>query len=199
MKPQVDAILLAAGESKRMGPANKLFLEVRDKPMIEHTIDALSQANIRALIIVTSPVNLQSFSPNVLQTHRVVLNPDYQKGMTTSIQKGVEAASPGAAGYMICMSDQPFMQAAEYDLLIQQFLKAFPQNPASIVVPFYQNRKGNPVIFSAQYRTAILEHQEMEGCKAIVQKNKPHLIRVDMPSDAIVRDIDTPEDYGKLA
>ncbi|MDV7390572.1 NTP transferase domain-containing protein, partial [Arthrospira platensis SPKY1] len=110
------------------------------------------------------------------------LNPDYQQGMTTSIQKGVEAASPDAAGYMICMSDQPFLQSSEYDLLIQAFTDAFSSDPACIVLPFYNGQKGNPVIFSRHYREAILAHQEMEGCKEIVQAGKAHVVRQEMPT-----------------
>ena len=198
MDLKVDAILLAAGESKRMGPANKLFLEVKGKPMIEHTLTALNHAALREVIVVTSLVNIQLLSEEIIRNYRIILNPDYQQGMTTSIQKGVDASGSGANGYMICMSDQPFMRTEEYNLLLQHFAEAYQKDPACIVVPFFQKQKGNPVIFSAQYRAAILAHAEMEGCKAIVQENRNHVVKIDMPSDSILHDIDTPEDYGKL-
>jgi molybdenum cofactor cytidylyltransferase len=199
MNAKITAILLAAGESKRMGEANKLILEVQGKPMIRRTLDQLQQSSVAEIIVVTSEENYARLDEEVRENFHIVFNPDYKRGMTTSIQRGVAAASPDADGYMICMSDQPFMQAEEYDLLIGRFSEALQSDPACIVLPFFRGQKGNPVIFSHQYKEAILAHQEMEGCKAIVQSNKQHVVKQEMPSDTILRDIDTPEDYKGIS
>jgi len=198
MKAKITAILLAAGESKRMGEANKLLLEVQGKPMIRQTLDQLLQTSAAEIIVVTSEENYARLDQEVREKFHIIFNPDYKLGMTTSIQRGVAAATPDTDGYMICMSDQPFIRAEEYELLIKRFSEVLPSDPACIIVPFFQGAKGNPVIFSRHYKEAILAHPEMEGCKGIVQGNKEHLVKVDMPSDAILRDIDTPEDYSGI-
>jgi molybdenum cofactor cytidylyltransferase len=193
----VTAILLAAGTSTRMGKANKLFLPFHGKPLILHTLEALRSSLVREVIIVTNEFNEKLLPEAIRQSYKVVLNPDYQQGMTTSIQHGVRAASKETKGYMICLSDQPLLSASDYNLLLEGFSKACQTDPACIVLPFFQNQKGNPVIFSRYYREAILAHKQMEGCKAIVQQNKEHIFQQAMPTQATLIDIDTPEDYQR--
>lgn len=199
MNTQVAAILLAAGESRRMGKENKLFLEVKGEPMILRAIRSLLTAGVDELVIVLNPENdllLDSFS---LRGVVRVINPDHRKGMTTSIQKGVAACGADVAGYMICMSDQPFLEAGEYDHLLDEFRTIIEKDPAAIAVPYFQEKKGNPVIFSSAYRESILTHEEMEGCRGIIMDNASHVHRVEMPSGAIHRDIDTPDDYRSIS
>ena len=118
--------------------------------------------------------------------------------MTNSIQAGVGVASDKSSGYMICLADQPLMKAADYNEIIERFEVLVKHDPKSIVVPFYNGKKGNPVIFSAIHRDDILNHKEMEGCKEIVQLNKEHVYQVEMSHDHILQDVDTPEDYDRL-
>ena len=195
---KVSAILLAAGESRRMGAANKLFLEVGGKSMIQTTLDALSESPAAEIIVVSNPENDARFDDCIRAKFHIVINPDFQRGMTTSIQKGIKQAAGDADGYMICMSDQPFLSSAEYASLIEGFSAAIPADPSCILVPVYLEEKGNPVIFSSKYREEILAHPKMEGCKEILQKNREHVVRQAMPTNAILRDIDTPEDYSQV-
>ncbi len=194
---KVSAILLAAGESRRMGASNKLFLEVAGKPMIQHALDELSAAPLAEIVVVVNPVNDARLGDNVRSNFRIVINPDFQRGMTTSIQTGIANTRENADGYMICMSDQPFLSAAEYAMLIEGFSKAIQEDPLCILVPFYGEKKGNPVVFSSAYRDEILAHPDMDGCKEIIQKNRDHVVRQDMPTNSVLRDIDTPEDYTR--
>lgn len=195
---KVSAILLAAGESRRMGAANKLFLEVGGKSMIKTTLDALSESPVAEIIVVSNPENDARFDDCIRAKFRIVINPDFQRGMTTSIQKGIKQAAGDADGYMICMSDQPFLSSAEYASLIEGFSAAIPADPFCILVPVYLEEKGNPVVFSSHYREEILTHPNMDGCKEILQKNREHIVRQAMPTNAVLRDIDTPEDYSQV-
>ncbi len=99
---------------------------------------------------------------------------------------------------MICLGDMPRITTEEYNHLITKFSDRLNTNPKAILLPFYKGQKGNPVIFSSVYRYDILKHREMEGCKVIVQSNSSHLIRVDMDSDNVLLDVDTPESYQTL-
>ncbi|MBK7477741.1 MAG: nucleotidyltransferase family protein [Haliscomenobacter sp.] len=195
---KVSAILLAAGESRRMGAANKLFLEVGGKSMIQTTLDALCESPVAEIIVVSNPENFARLDDRIRSSFRIVINPDFQLGMTTSIQKGIKQAAGDADGYMICMSDQPFLPAAEYTLLIEGFSAALREDPFCILVPFYREKKGNPVVFSNHYREDLLAHPDMDGCKGIIEKNRAHVVRQNMPTNAVLRDIDTPEDYSQV-
>ena len=99
----ITAIVLAAGLSKRMGKANKMLLPYKGKPVIAVTVDNIVAAGVSDIVVVTGFE--QEKIQEVLNTRpvRIMSNPDYEKGMTTSIQKGIAHAKGN--GYMICLGD----------------------------------------------------------------------------------------------
>jgi len=192
----VTAIVLAAGSSQRMGNVNKLLLQYKSKTIIETTLENIIAAKVNKVIVVTG------YEAEKIKTAiqhlpvDIIHNDDFLKGMTTTIQRGIEHAKEG--GYMICLADMFMISAGEYVLLKKIFEKNFRSNAKYIYLPRYKNEKGNPVIFSPYYKDAILEHKEMEGCKAIVQSNKENIFWIDMPTDHVLQDMDYYEDYKKL-
>lgn len=192
----LTAIVLAAGLSKRMGTANKLLLPYKGKTIIERTILNLLDAGIDEVIVVTGyEADKITMAVQYLPV-RIIYNTAYDKGMTTSIQRGVGVAKGN--GYMICLGDMFAITSPDYILLKNNFEKIYQQDTRCICIPRYTNEKGNPVIFSAFYKGAILIHQDMEGCKGIVQANMQHVHWVEMDSPHILEDLDYPEDYKKL-
>lgn len=194
----VSAILLAAGESKRMGEQDKLFLKYKGNWIINHVMQSLWASKKSELIIVMNNNDNDLLNGQKSEDIQVVINPNFRKGMTTSIQAGVNAASDKSTGYMICLADQPLMQASDYNEIIERFEVLVQHDVKCIVVPLYNGQKGNPVIFSSAYRDEILGHAEMEGCKEIVKANMEHVYNVEMINDNILKDVDTPGDYDKL-
>lgn len=190
---KVSAIVLAAGLSRRMGKDNKMSLLFQGKPIVHHVIDQLKDSDAYELIIVTSEVSIGLFPER-----KVVLNERYESGMTSSIQVGLRAASPETEGYMICLGDQPLIKTDHYNQIIRAFEENLKSNPNAIVIPSFEGQNGNPVIFSTSYFKAILTHPESEGCKKIVQQNRSHLYRVELASNSILKDIDTPSDYEQI-
>jgi molybdenum cofactor cytidylyltransferase len=130
---------------------------------------------------------------------KILMNEKYEKGMTTSIQKGVERASNDSLGYMICLSDMPFITPSEYQFLANAFFSILENDKQAIVQPVFEGQRGNPTIFSSFYKKDILDLTYTEGCKPIVQNYKKHLYLVEMPTDSIVKDIDVREEYILLA
>lgn len=194
----VSAILLAAGESKRMGEQNKLFLKYKGDWIINHVMRALWASKKSELVLVMQNNENDLLNGDLSEEIRIAVNPDFKKGMTTSIQAGVKSASVNSDGYMICLADQPLMQAADYDEIIERFELIYSHDQRCIIVPIFEGHKGNPVIFSKAYRDDILGHQEMEGCKSIVMANQKHVYIIAMSNNHILRDVDTPEDYKLL-
>ncbi|RMH59711.1 MAG: nucleotidyltransferase family protein [Bacteroidetes bacterium] len=197
-RPTVSVILLAAGESRRMGDANKLLLPFQGRPLIEHVVRALTNADVDETVVVLGH-EAERIRP-VLAAYpvRTVLNPDYTAGMTTSIRAGVRAAAADGDGFMICLSDLPLIEAAEFTYLANAFRKALATDPQCIVRPVYEGRPGNPVLFSAAYRPAIEAHEAVTGCRGLIKRHRTHVIEVPMATDHVVRDIDTPEAYATL-
>lgn len=194
----VSAILLAAGESKRMGEQDKLFLKYKGDWIINHVMRNLWASNKSELIVVMQNNDSNLLNGQSTDEIKVAINPDFKKGMTTSIQAGVAAATEKSDGYMICLADQPLMQAEDYNMIIERFGLLYAHDPECIVVPIFEGQKGNPVIFSKAYRDVILSHEEMEGCRKIVKENREHVYKVVVSNNHILRDVDTPEDYEGL-
>lgn len=194
----LNVILLAAGQGLRMGGPNKLLLPFRGRTVLETTLSELCAADIGRVLVVTGH-RRESVAP-VLEAFpvREIFNPDFESGMTGSIQAGVRAAEEGT-GFMICLADMPMITAAAYQLLAGSFLSFTSQDERSILLPRFGETKGNPVIFAATYRDEILRHSEPEGCRGIVQANATHVYWADMPDNSVLRDLDTPDDYAGMA
>jgi molybdenum cofactor cytidylyltransferase len=191
-----SAILLAAGSSRRMGNANKLLLPYRDKTILAITAGQILASGIDELIVVTGhePAAIREALRDLPVT--ITHNPLYEEGMTTSIQAGIRIAR--GEGYMICLSDMVLITSEEYASLRHAFKEHYPSDDQCIIQPEYEGEKGNPVIFSSAYRSAILQHPEKEGCKQILRSNATHIVPVSMLTDHILRDIDTPDEYQSL-
>ena len=128
----------------------------------------------------------------------IVENDRYPEGMTTSIHAGVRAVSPEAAGFMICLSDLPLIEPEELNRLIAAFEQAARDDERPIVVPTFESRRGNPVLFSAFYKPELLDHTGLMGCKEMVKQNPHHVLEVAMATDHVLRDVDTMEAYQRL-
>lgn len=191
----LTAIVLAAGSSRRMG-RNKLLLPYRGKPLLTYVVGNILSAKIGPVIVVTGyEAGLIEESLKGVPV-KVVHNPRYETGMTGSIQTGVSAA--GGEGYMICLSDMALIAPEEYALLKKTFDKQYRHDKACIIQPTYDGQIGNPVIFSAFWRQAILEHTDPEGCKDIVRSHPGNIYRLEMNSSSVLQDLDWPEDYDQL-
>ena len=213
----VTAILLAAGLSRRMGEENKLLLPFGEKTVLETTLDNILSSNIEVVLIVIGheAQQVKKVLDDYLRRNTgfrrkffIVENPDFEKGMTTSIQAGVRASKHLTAethnsqlithNFMICLSDMPLISADEYSFLKNQFEDILKQDEKAIIQPIFKEKRGNPTIFSNFYENDILNLVNTEGCKPIVQSHKNHVHLVEMPTHSIIKDIDNKEDYNLM-
>jgi len=192
----LSAILLAAGSSRRMGSVNKLLLPWQDKTILHATTSHLLAAGIDDIIVVTGHEADATRAAIGSLPVRIVHNPHYATGMTSSIQAGVHVAI--GDGYMICLADMVMITPNEYTLLKISFKEFYSLDDRCILLPEFRGKKGNPVIFSSTYYAPLMEHPDAEGCKSLVLSHPNHHWRVTMPTDHILRDLDTPEDYRQL-
>jgi molybdenum cofactor cytidylyltransferase len=189
---EVSAILLGAGESKRMG-VNKLFLPWRKKTVIGHCLDALLRSKVKEVVVVLSDRTREVGSPLKGRKVKVVMNPHYRRGMSTSIRRGLQAIDPGSQGILIALGDQPLLQTRTINALI----RAFAQRKGSIVIPSYRGRRGHPVLFDRCYERGLLSLRGDVGGKSIIERYPGSVVEVRTKSEAVVKDIDTWKDYQK--
>lgn len=194
----ISAIILAAGESKRMGEQNKLLLPFRGQTLIEGIVNTVLRSNVGEVIVVLGHEAVRV--REVCRAHPVkfVDNANYKEGMTTSIHMGVQAADASADGFMICLSDLPLIEPDELNYLLYAFYDSVRAKNKYIAIPVFEGQRGNPVIFSGIYKNDILAHKGPMGCKGIIKQNPAQVLEVEMATDHVLRDIDTIEDYQKL-
>ena len=103
---KVSAIVVAAGTSSRMGDTNKLFLNYQGKTIIQSVIENIIASNPNEVVVVGSELSMERLASFNYGSIRLVENKDYQRGMTSSIQRGVESSKADADGFMICLGEK---------------------------------------------------------------------------------------------
>lgn len=195
----ISAIVLAAGQSTRMGAENKLLLPFRGSTLIEGVVDVVTASRAGETIVVLGH-EADRLRPLLAEKPvTLVDNPDYREGMSSSVRAGLGSLSPGATGAMICLTDQPLLEPEDLDRLMAALESQSGGEPKSIVVPVFQGQRGNPVLFSLRHRDEVMAARgPVGGCKGIVKSHPEAVLRVEMGNDHILRDIDTPGDYAAL-
>lgn len=193
---KLSAIILAAGMSTRMGAENKLLLKHKDSTLVNETILQLSNTKgIDEIIIVLG------HEADLVRQHiqhkdiKSVVNQNYKTGQTSSIQTGVGVADGITDGYMICLGDMPFIQAEDYEALIQFWHQS---GNGRIIRPWVNDKPGHPVIFDATYKDDILSETYADGCRSVILKHKEKYVKFKSAKQNYLVDIDTPEDQQKL-
>lgn len=191
----VSALILAAGKSSRMAHQHKLLLPVGNKPLIAHTVEHVLQARVAEAIVVLGH-NADRIRATLLQQPvRFALNENYTLGLSTSIKTGLAACQETSDAVLMCLADQPFVTSVEIDLLISR-LEQTPR--ASIAVPTFKGKQGNPVLFKMCHRQAMHQLTGDVGCKSIIERNRFETLEVAVLNDNVLRDVDTLTEYNAL-
>ena len=194
---KITAIFVAAGSSTRMGAKNKLLLNYGNATLVEHTFKQLNNSLIDEIVIVTGFEATKITATLQRGNLKFAHNFNHLTGLTSSIKTGIKAIGDECDGYMITLSDMPYLTTSNYNAVINTFRANYKKKPL-IVVPKVKPQIGNPVIFSKEWRAEILAHQNLEGCKAIIQKNNKFVKRLILRNQNAFNDIDYPKDYQKL-
>ncbi len=192
----ITAIILAAGRSQRMGERNKLLLPFRGKTVLESVLDTVVSLPFREILAVTGYDG--AAVQNILRNYPLkrVHNPDYSRGMSASLKKGLSAADPGAAGFLICLADMPLLTAA---LLIELSNRFTAATGPAIVAPVCRGRRGNPVIFSRHFFSEMMALEGDKGARSVIDAHPDTLIEVAVEDEEIFGDIDTEDDYQQFS
>lgn len=186
----ISAILLAAGESKRMGQPKQL-LPFGDKTLVEHALDNLLASRVDEVVLVTGNQADAVAKKVGKRPVKVVLNPDFRLGMSTSLKKGLISIDEDSKAVMVVLADQPFIDAA----LINRLLDEFASRGKGIVVPVFKGKRGHPIIFAIKYRDELLQLQGDAGAKALMERHPDDVREVVVASEHIHVDIDDMESY----
>lgn len=196
----ISGIILAAGESKRMGELKQL-LPFGNSTIIETVIDNLAKSKLDELLVVLGHEASRITEQIKHKPIRIVYNADYKQGMLSSVKCGLRAAVESAIhsvtpnrqdALLVALVDQPFLTTNLIDQVIIEFLR----RDKGIVLPSYNYRRGHPVIIDLKYKDEILNLEgEEAGLRDIIRVHPEDIFYVEVDTDAVVRDIDYREDY----
>jgi len=187
----ISAILLAAGQSKRMIDENKLTKEFKNIPLIKHSVNNILSSNIDELIIVLG--YQKKIIQNIIDENskiKFVTNENFVNGMSTSIKTGLIHLSDCSEAFFICLGDMPFINRKIYNHLINS------RNNNNIVVPTYKNKQANPVLFPKFMKPNIMSISGDFGAKKILEKNKNKILNISIDDIGITKDFNTKDDFN---
>lgn len=191
----VSAVLLAAGESRRMGATNKLSLSVDGEPLLRRTALEMLASRLGEIVVVLG--HQPEVARDLLQGLPLTLvdNPHYREGQMTSVHCGLANLSRPAAGVMICLADQPRLERDDIDFLVDAYHHRCDR---PVLVPTFAGQRGNPIILSYAQRGAILAGKRNLGCRRLIETHPELVWPCPVDSDHFTVDVDTPEDYTSL-
>ena len=195
----ISAVILAAGESRRMGKQNKLLLPIGGEALLVKLVASVCASDVgQVLVVIGHEAEKIRRELNELPLD-FVYNPNFREGMTTSIKYGVKVVSHECDGLLICLGDMPFINTSEINKLIHAYVKNRIKGEGLIVVPVFKRQRGNPVLFSIEFRNDILEHKKESGCKEVIMKNSDSVMEIEMDDEKMLLDVDTMEDYQSVS
>ena len=195
---RVSCLLLAAGLSSRMTIGNKLLLKIKKITIIEITIENLILSNIDDLYVILG--HQSNLFIKILKKFNVplILNKSYKKGMSSSIKEGMLTIDAKSNGVMICLADMPRINTNTYNALIKTFKTFYTKKNPVIVIPEYNKKNGNPVIFSNHFFSYLKNITGDKGAKTLITKNKKYIKKVNILNNSILKDVDNKKMYEEL-
>jgi molybdenum cofactor cytidylyltransferase len=186
----VAAIVLAAGRSTRMGGPNKLLADIGGRPLARIVVEQVLASRARPVVVVTGhqrdKLEAALAGLDVIFAH----NPDFARGLSTSLRVGIAAVPGNADGAVVCLGDMPQVRAE----LIDSLLGAFdPETGAFIVVPSTGGKRGNPVLWSRRFFADLATIEGDVGARYLIGAYPEAVTEVPVTDQSALVDVDTPE------
>jgi molybdenum cofactor cytidylyltransferase len=192
---RIAAVLLAAGRSTRMGGPNKLLAEIGGRALVRIVAEEVLASRARPVVVVTGhqgdKVERALAGLPVTFAH----NPDFARGLSTSLRVGIAAMPDGLDGAVVCLGDMPRVDA----ILIDRLITAFdPEKGALIAVPVTEGKRGNPVLWARRFFSDLLAIEGDIGARHLIAGFRDAVVEVAIDGRAHLMDIDTPEALSAL-
>jgi molybdenum cofactor cytidylyltransferase len=190
----ISAVVLAAGESRRMGRP-KLLLPYGASTILETVLASVQGASIERTIVVLG-FGRERIEPRIRRFPvEIVVNPDPGRGMLSSVQAGLAAlpSAPGSA--FIVPGDHPDLTPAVFAAL----LAARQASGKGLIVPVFQGRGGHPLLLDLAYREEIFGLDPAVGLRRILELHPEAVLRIPIDEAGVLVDIDTPDDFRRAS
>lgn len=186
----ISVIILAAGKSERTGKLKQL-MPWGQSTILEQTIGNFISSRVNEVIVVIGYRAEEVGRLIATKPIKLVVNRDYEQGMSTSIIAGLKAVDSRVQAVMPALGDQPLIDSQT----INQLIDGFKNHDKGIVIPTYQGRRGHPVIFDLKYKERLLQLKGDIGGRQIIGDHPQDLLEVAVNCEGVCIDIDTIDSY----
>jgi molybdenum cofactor cytidylyltransferase len=187
---RIAAVVLAAGRSTRMGGPNKLLAEIARRPLVRIVAEEALASRADPVIVVAGHQRAEVEKALAGLRVRIVHNPDFAEGLGTSLRAGIAAVPADSDAAIVCLGDMPRVDAA----LLNRLIAAFdPDRGALVVVPTFEGKRGNPVLWSRRFFPDLMAIEGDVGARHLIGRYSEAVAEVPVEGKAALIDVDTPE------
>ena len=188
----ISAILLAAGQSKRLRYENKLIKNYKGKHLINHILKSLIKSKVNKIIVVLGHES-RKIKKIVLKNKKIifVVNSSYKKGISSSIKSGLKKISKKNIGFLIVHADMPLISKR----ILNTLCSAIKTKNKEIFVPVYKKKIGNPLAFKYSMIQSFRKIKGDRGAKKLIRINISRVQKVNVNSKSILIDFDQLKDF----
>jgi molybdenum cofactor cytidylyltransferase len=188
----IGAVVLAAGQSTRMGQPKMLLPWADGKTIIEHIVEQLVMARIDEIVVVTGHYSAEIRERVQPFGVKIAFNKAYKTGeMLSSLQTGLRAMSDHISAALMVLGDQPQMQPR----VLYRLLKAYAEGAGQILIPSYQMQRGHPILLGRRYWHEMCQLEGDASPRQVMDAHKDEICHIVVDTDTILHDVDTPSDY----
>jgi molybdenum cofactor cytidylyltransferase len=192
MKSKIFAVILAAGESSRMGMP-KALLQIHGKTFLEYLLESIKKAGLENISVIVGHDAEMVMTKFLNLNVDFIINKDYKKGQLSSIQAAIKSVPKNTDAVLICPIDRPLFSSG----LINKLFSDFVRTGSPVVVPVYDAKRGHPMIFSSSVFMELMRAPIDVGARAVVWAHHSEVVEVPTNEEGILINIDTPELYEK--
>jgi molybdenum cofactor cytidylyltransferase len=187
---EIWAIILAAGESKRM-KVPKMLLPFDGKTMIEKAIGNVNASQVDRILVVLGSYRDEILAAISSLNVNHCFNEHFKHGMLSSVKCGFRNIPENYDAVLVFPGDQPLIEP----FVINKVIDAFRQSRNGIVIPVYRKKRGHPILISVKYSEAIQSLSEKEGLRSLALIYPHDVLEVETKSPNILKDFNTKEEY----
>lgn len=187
-KRRVAALVLAAGQSRRMGGRNKLLQEIQGVPLVRRMVNAAAGSACGGVVVVTGheAARVESALP---RTGVVTVRcRDYATGLSASLRAGIAALPEDIDAVVVCLGDMPKIGSAEIDRLIAAY---DPLQDRAVCVPTFRGKRGNPVLWDRRFFAELMDLKGDVGARHLIGEHAHLVCEVAMDDESVLTDVDT--------
>lgn len=193
----LSGIILAAGDSARMGSPKAVLPDRTGTPFVVRIATTLIAAGVPEVLVITGRHH-DAIASAVAAARwavrpRLVRNPDPARGQLSSLWLGLEACSPGTEAVAMTLVDVPALAQTTVEVVIETWRRT----QAPIVRPQYRGRRGHPVIFDRALFDELRRAPLDKGARAVLSAHYAAIVNVPVSDPGCVQDLDTPEEYKR--